>query len=63
MKVTLELPLARLDDLAALCSGRGAKCHVSKRQLARLLVDHTRIINKARAAGVEIMEGEDDDTE
>jgi hypothetical protein len=59
MKVKLELPLARLEELATLCNGRGAKCHVSKRQLSRLIVDQTRLINACRGAGVEIQENEE----
>lgn len=54
--VTLECPMAIFESIHEASSGRGKKTEVSKRDLARLLIDHSRLIKACRCAGIEVKE-------
>jgi hypothetical protein len=56
--VRLECPMAVFERLHEAASGRGKKTEVLKRELSKLLVDHSRLIRACRRVGIEVKENE-----
>jgi hypothetical protein len=52
--VKLETPLAVYDKLCGLTDGRGKTAKVDKRELQRLLVDHSRMTKRLGIQGYDV---------
>lgn len=54
MRIRLETPVDALNSLRAMAEGRGQQVRIRKDQLSCLLIDHHRMFNALRSAGVPV---------